>query len=473
MIDTTLLSCVLASSSRSRNSRSSRSCRIADITGNGPLSVSVHPFAVEPLASASAPRHGFKEGTDVRYPTWLGLILIVLVPASLLASDWTLFGSKKHPKGALAPACEDACSACPKREGKKEEFKKECNYIAEREVTSLRKLNSKLMGRIVDYTNNHGFDRRIFSQSLLDYRDLYVYLPPGYDRNQFYPVVIYLHGILQDERGFATQVAPVLDRAIVEGKLPPVIVAAPDGSLDGNPGRYDPGSFFVNGPAGDYQDWIVNDVWNFMVTHYPIRPEPEAHVLAGISMGGFGAMNIGIKHRDKFRVIVAALPVLNLRWMDLQGNYMADFDPYNWGWRNSAYDPEEVLGVFFNGWLKVRVKDLIYPVFGAGPSGVFLASQENPIEMVDRYCLKKGELDMFIAYAGWDEFNLDAQSESFLYLLKSRGIPATVYYDPQGTHSEETAVKMLNPTIRWLSARLSNYHVAGPVSYPPAPAAMP
>jgi len=401
----------------------------------------------------------------VRYPTWLGPLTIVLLPALVLAGEWTL--PKKH---GHENACPDASGKeCPdSRDSKKPGYKKDACCATPREVTSLKKLNAKLQGRLVDYTYNHGFDRRIFSNSLLDYRDMYVYLPPNYDRTRLYPIIIYLHGILQDERGFAEQVAPVLDKAIVEGKMPPVIVAAPDGSLDGNPGKYDPGSFFINGPAGDYQDWVVKDVWNFMVTHYPIRPEPEAHILAGISMGGFGAVNIGIKHRDQFRIVVAALPVLNLRWMNQQGNYHADFDPYNWGWRNSAYDPEEILGVFYNGWYKVRVKDLIYPVFGAGPNGVYLASQENPIEMVDRYCLKKGELDMFIAYAEQDEFNLDAQAESFLYFLKSRGVPATVYSDPEGTHSAETANKMMNPILRWLSYRLRSYRVADPLCYPHA-----
>jgi S-formylglutathione hydrolase FrmB len=122
--------------------------------------------------------------------------------------------------------------------------------------------------------------------------------------------------------------------------------------------------------------------------------------------------------------------------------------------------------VFYNGWYKVRVKDVIYPVFGAGPDGIFLASQENPIEMIDRYKLKRGELDLFIAYGQQDEFNLDAQAESFLYFLKSRGIPATVYVDPEGTHSEQTARKMLTPILDWLAFRLTAHGVAEPMRDP-------
>ena len=40
-------------------------------------------------------------------------------------------------------------------------------------------LRRRLKGRIVDHTGNHGQDHRIWSRSLHQWRDLYVYLPPG------------------------------------------------------------------------------------------------------------------------------------------------------------------------------------------------------------------------------------------------------------------------------------------------------
>ena len=51
----------------------------------------------------------------------------------------------------------------------------------------------RLKGRLVDNTGNHGKDHRIWSRSLHQWRDLYVYLPPGYDPCERYPIVIYLH----------------------------------------------------------------------------------------------------------------------------------------------------------------------------------------------------------------------------------------------------------------------------------------
>jgi S-formylglutathione hydrolase FrmB len=326
----------------------------------------------------------------------------------------------------------------------------------------LARLNERIGGRVLDYTANHGADRRIFSPALRQRRDLYVYLPPNFDPAQRYPVMIYLHGVLQDERGFLRYVVKPLDEAILSGRLPPLIVAAPDGSLRGEPTRYAPGSFFINGPGGAFQDWIVHDVWDFLTAHFPIRPEAEAHILAGVSMGGFGAYNIAIKYPDRFRIVIGVLPALNIRWIDCRGHYMTNFDPRVWAWRNSANDPREVVGSFFHGFVRLTVAELLYPAFGRGPAGIALASAENPIEMIDRYGITEGQLDMFVGYAGRDEFNLDAQAESFLYLLQARGITATVYYDPHGTHSEDTATKMIPAVIDWLAARLRAYRVDVP-----------
>lgn len=331
----------------------------------------------------------------------------------------------------------------------------------------LAAVNARLKGQIIDYTHNHGADNRIYSKALEAKADLYVYLPPGYDPELQYPLVIYLHGILQDERGFLKHAAEPIDQAISAGRLPPVIVAAPDGSLGENANLREPGSFFINNKVGDFQDWVVRDVWDFMNQTYAIRPEAEAHAIAGVSMGGFGAYNIAIKHRDKFRIVVGVMPVLNIRWMDDCGNYMADFNEYRWGWRNAADDPDEVIGSFARGLVKLRVKDLLYPVFGEGFEGILKASAENPIEMIDRWKVKPGHLDMYVGYAGKDEFNLDAQAESFLFLIKSRGIKATVYYDEEGRHSEATAVKMIPSIVEFLDERLRAYKVDVPS---PAPA---
>ncbi len=312
-------------------------------------------------------------------------------------------------------------------------------------------LNTHLKGRIVDHTHNHGQDRRIWSRSLYQWRDLYVYLPPGYDKGQLYPVVIYLHAFAQDEHSFLS-VARAIDVAICKGVLPPAIVAAPDGSIDGHCCLEKPGSFFLNSNAGPYEDYVLQDVWDYLISHYSISPQREAHALVGASMGGFAAFNLGMRHRNAFAHVVGIFPPLNVRWADLSGNPNANFNPYSWGWRDNFDGKRDLVGRF--GLLPIKMSHLIGPVFGDGEEALNAISANNPIELIDRTRLQNGELGMFIAYAGKDTFNIDAQVESFLYYAKCRGLGVHVAYDPHGHHNWHTAQRFLPAIFRWLGARL-------------------
>lgn len=320
----------------------------------------------------------------------------------------------------------------------------------------LDRVNRRLRGHVVDYTHNHGKDNRIWSPSLRALRDMYVYLPPGYDSHQRYPFMIWLHGFAQDEQSFLNQIAEPLDHAIVCGQLPPVIVAAPDGSLTGGPCLMTAGSFYLNTKAGNFEDFIMTDVWNFMMESYPLRPEREAHVLAGVSMGGGAAYHLGMKFRDRVYVVLGVLPPLNSRWIDCHGRYMGNFDPCCWGWRTDYSRGREVVGRFY-GVIAIRMRNVIGGLYDPGPMTAAEVSLVNPIEMLERLNIQDGELAFYIAYGGRDQFNIDAQVESFLYVAKQRGIHVDVDYDPKGRHDTRTAFRFFPHTIAWLAARIAPY----------------
>lgn len=319
----------------------------------------------------------------------------------------------------------------------------------------LNRINSGLHGHVIDFTDHHGKDRRIWSPALCEKRDMYVYLPPCYDPRKQYPLVIFLHGAGQDERFFLQSVAKEFDKAIVCGDLAPVIVAAPDGAIKSRPSYFGMATFFANTDAGRYEDYLMEDVWNFLFETFPIRPERDAHGLCGASMGGAAAFTLAIKHKDRIKIAIGIMPALNLRWMDCHGRYKGNFDPGCWSWRESVRH-FEVIGRP-RGMPQVRVFNLFGPLIGYGPDKISKLAQFNPVEVMMQYDLKPGELDLYVGYGGKDEFNIDAQVESFLHIAKDRNIPIGVEFDPNGRHDVQSGLRLFPGAVRWAVPLLEPY----------------
>jgi len=323
------------------------------------------------------------------------------------------------------------------------------------------KLSAGLAGTLLDFTNNHGSDRRIFSPALDEKRDLYVYLPPGYDGDTKFPAMLYLHGLAQDEENFLDFVVGI-DDAIRCGKFPPLVIVAPDGSVQGKRELFIKGSFYVNSKSGYFGTYIMNDVWGFASENFALRPEREARVIMGASMGGFGAYNLAFKHKDVFGTIVGIMPPLNLRYGDLKGNARVKYNPADFALRPIT-DRSEVLARFHYV-VKIRSKQILDPLFGATfdpAEATDFISTENPYEMLTRCGIRPNDFHCFIGYGTRDEFNIDAECESFLDLAECIGIKPKVVVIPDGRHDIRTAKKMLPELADWLKPLIQPYEPPG------------
>ena len=98
--------------------------------------------------------------------------------------------------------------------------------------------------------------------------------------------------------------------------------------------------------------------------------------------------------------------------------------------------------------MTIRQRQLIAPVFGEGPDVIARVAAENPAEMLFTHKVKPGELEMFAGYATRDEFNFDAQTESFAYLARGLGLTVNTIVVP-GKHDKQTGMQML-PALRGL-----------------------
>lgn len=320
----------------------------------------------------------------------------------------------------------------------------------------LDRINADLSGRVLDFTHNHGADNRIWSSALGQKRDVYVYVPPGYDPCKPYPLVLWLHGHAQDEVVFLRHVIGPFDRAMASGRMPPAIIVAPDGSISGRDCLLTSTSFFLNSEAGRFEDYLMVDVWNFVMSRFCICPNREAHAILGISLGGGAAYNKAIKYPTYFRHVGAIYPPLNLRWQDCHGVYSANFDPECWGWRTDFVHRRTVVARFYG--IPFRLRAIVNPLYSRrNPETLPAIIRNNPVEMLDLYDVPPGLLEMHVAYGDKDQFNIDAQIESFLFVAHRRGIEVDVDFLPNGKHNRRTAQEFMPGLIAWLAPRLAPF----------------
>jgi enterochelin esterase-like enzyme len=124
----------------------------------------------------------------------------------------------------------------------------------------------------------------------------YVYLPPGFDPRRRYPVLYLLHGLPGSPSEYlgGTQLAPFADRGIARGALRPFIAVMPAaGASHAYGGEW----------AGRWEDAIVDDVVPWVDAHLPTIRAPAGRVIAGLSGGGFGAVDIALRHLGLFGAV--------------------------------------------------------------------------------------------------------------------------------------------------------------------------
>lgn len=164
-------------------------------------------------------------------------------------------------------------------------------------------------------------------------RDVLVYTPPGYPRYESiapgdttiygnpndpdsivivppdttfidYPVLYLLHGYGGDHTIFkgVFGLAATMDELVNHGQIEPMIVVTPDASNKLG------GSFYTNSYipdssqsfAGLFQDYITNEVVPLIDSTFHTIADRQSRGIAGHSMGGYGAVKIGMLRNDLF-----------------------------------------------------------------------------------------------------------------------------------------------------------------------------
>lgn len=127
----------------------------------------------------------------------------------------------------------------------------------------------------------------LFSQSLSSTIRFSILLPGGYDASNRYPVLFLLHGYDGGHTDWTSRTALV---SFMDGLS--LIIVMPDA---GN-------SWYVNShsnPSRRIEDFLLTDLTIHLIEQYSVDEKRQA--VAGLSMGGFGAVMLAMKHPQRFR----------------------------------------------------------------------------------------------------------------------------------------------------------------------------
>jgi enterochelin esterase-like enzyme len=135
-------------------------------------------------------------------------------------------------------------------------------------------------------------------------QEVYVYLPPGYDAhsNKRYPVLYLLHGFPGRPLAFllTVRLGVVEDELYAKGKGQPMILVMPFGST----GTFTDKEWADGvGTGDDWATFVSHDLVQAIDARYRTVAAPAGRAIAGLSEGGYGAINIALHNPHEFKVV--------------------------------------------------------------------------------------------------------------------------------------------------------------------------
>ncbi len=127
-----------------------------------------------------------------------------------------------------------------------------------------------------------------------------VILPEGYaESEQRYPVLILLHGFGDTYRAWVEKT-----NLVVYAKKYPLIIVMPDGGT----------GWYTNGVGSKvrWEDYIMDDLVPYVDAHYRTLQDQGRMAVAGLSMGGYGAISLGLKYHENFSFAASFSGVLGI-----------------------------------------------------------------------------------------------------------------------------------------------------------------
>ncbi|MES3035192.1 MAG: alpha/beta hydrolase-fold protein [Gemmatimonadota bacterium] len=297
----------------------------------------------------------------------------------------------------------------------------------------------------------------VWSQALGIRKQLVVYLPPSYGRAESsgrrYPVAVYLHGAWGSEVDWTAQgrLAATMDSLVARG-MREMIVVMPDGD-DGwwttwhglndvaacrrTPRNENADTYCVPWPK--YDDYVVHDVLAHVDSAYRTVPQRASRAIAGLSMGGYGAISIAARNPRTFAVAASHSGVL-------RPALMADSSALASGGSvimRDARTRDELRATSGGRWERIE------PAFG---SDSVSWTSRDPSRLVERALQRGDTLPALFVDVGTDDYLL-AMSRSFRDNMAVLRVPLR-YAEWSGRHDWAYWRAHLPESLQFIAERL-------------------
>jgi enterochelin esterase-like enzyme len=218
----------------------------------------------------------------------------------------------------------------------------------------------------------------------------HVYLPSGYDTAKLrYPVLYLLHGSGQKGADWLTSghVKETADSLIASGEIPPAIIVMPDA---GN-------SWYVDREE-KMETAVIQDLLGDVDGNFRTVAARQGRLVAGLSMGGYGALRFAFKYPELFAAAALLSPAI--------------------------YDPEPPMNS------SARKA----PAFGSPDFDDEVWKRLNYPALWEGFLAKKITVPIYIASGDDDQYFIEDDAAKLYSLLRRSGQPAELRI-VDGTHA--------------------------------------
>jgi len=247
--------------------------------------------------------------------------------------------------------------------------------------------------------------------------EIRVLAPPASAGPGPFPVVYFLHDLWgSDAVLWRHGVAQRLSARMARGEVPPFVLVAPEGDR----------GFWADSWDGRrrYEQWVALELPEQVAAHWPVRRGPRSRAYVGISMGGAGAVRMGLRHPRETAAVVSISGLL----VPLDSAFVRDA----------------------NLFLRPMIKRVL------GPPDEKALRHNDPYRILGAMSAEDlAAAPPFLLFAGTeDKYRLDDASELFTRHARAKGLAVELKLAP-GKHDWKYWPPVTEEGIVWAARRLA------------------